>query len=99
MVSIRKCLYISMIRNGNRLMSPFHGTFDNILDIGNAVHVAHLGMAMQFHALINARIHTNRCKISTFFYTNNGAYSKFTVKFVNGCDTFDLYKFALIDFS
>ena len=71
MVSIRERLYISMVRNCNCLMSPFHGAFDNILDIRNTIHIAHLGMAMQLHTLINARIHANRCKIGAFFNTDN----------------------------
>ena len=41
-----ECLYCPVIRNGDRFVPPGGGAFYDIPDIGNAIHIAHLGMAV-----------------------------------------------------
>ena len=65
MVGIRERLHITVIRDCDRLMSPFHRAFYDILDIRHAVHITHLGMAVKFHSFLRTVIHTNRRKIRT----------------------------------
>ena len=92
MVCIRKCLHISVICNGNGFVSPFHGSFDDVFDIGNTIHITHFCMTMQFHSFHRAGIHTGGYKRWNLFNANDRTDSQFTVKTVNGCYTFDLQK-------
>ena len=46
MIGIRKCLHDTMVRDGDRLMTPGFCTFDDIFYIGNTVHVTHFCMTM-----------------------------------------------------
>ena len=72
MVSIRKCLHISMVSDGDRLVSPFHRTFNDVFDIGDSVHIAHFSMAVQLDSLFRACIHSCGRKISCLFDADNG---------------------------
>ena len=51
MVRVRECLRHAVVCDGDGRMSPVVGTFYDILHLGDAVHVAHLCMAVQLHAL------------------------------------------------
>ena len=42
MVRIRKCLHTAVVGDSDRVHAPLFGTFDDILDLGNTVHIAHL---------------------------------------------------------
>ena len=46
-----------MIGDGDRLVAPAGGLQDDIARLGNAVHIAHLRMKMQLHALLYGIIH------------------------------------------
>ncbi len=52
MVGIRKGLHISVIRDGNRRPPPFIGPLYEGRALGNAVHIAHLRMHVELHALV-----------------------------------------------
>ena len=55
-----------MVCDGKRPVSPLFCTLDNILHIGHAVHIAHLGMTVQLHALSRAVVHPRRREIRNF---------------------------------
>ncbi len=59
MVGIRERLHITVIRNGNGFMAPFHGSSDNIFHFRDAVHITHFCMAVEFHPFLRAGVHTN----------------------------------------
>ena len=58
MVGVRKGLDTAVIRHCDGVHAPFFCPLDNILHFGNAVHIAHLCMAVQLHALFLRIIHT-----------------------------------------
>ena len=92
MICIRERLYISVVCDGDGLVSPFHGTFDDVFDIGNTIHITHFCMAVQFHTFHRTGVHTGRYKGRDFFNTNDRTDGQLTVKPVNRCYTFDLQK-------
>ena len=51
MVGVRESLYISVIRDRDSRHTPGIGSFDQVLALGHAVHIAHLRMAVQFDPL------------------------------------------------
>ena len=92
MICIRKSLYHAVIRNGNRRMPPLVGALDNVLCLRNPVHIAHLGVTVQFHSLFHGSIHPAHSKIRDFFDACNGADSQLMVEFVHHGDAFYFYK-------
>ena len=56
MVSVRECLNITVVCNGNGLVAPAHGTFHNILYVRYAIHVAHLGVTVKLNTLFGSSI-------------------------------------------
>ena len=91
-VSLRECLDHSVIGNGNGLMSPLIGSFDNGFCIGNSVHVAHLSMAVKFYSFFRTVIHTAVLKAGDLLDPNHRADSQFTVIPVNGGNPLQLYE-------
>ena len=59
MVCIRERLYIPMVGDSNRLMSPFHRTLYDIFYLRDTIHIAHFGMTVKLYAFLRARIHTD----------------------------------------
>ncbi len=51
MSRIRKGLNISVIRYGNGRHTPLEGSFYQILALGDAVHIAHLSVAVELDPL------------------------------------------------
>ena len=90
MVRVRESLYIAVIRDGDRLVPPLHGAFYNILDIRDAIHIAHLRMAVQFHALLRAGVCTGGRKIRNLFDADHRTDRKLTVELVNRRHPLDL---------
>ena len=78
----------SMICDGNSRMSPGICPRNNILHIGNAVHITHLCMAMQFHTLYRTVIHSAFCKIRNLFNTGHGTDGQVMVIFIYHGDAF-----------
>ena len=71
MVCIRECLYIAVVGDRNRLMSPFHRTFYNILALGHTIHITHLCMTVQFHTLLRTGVHTGGRKVCNLLNSND----------------------------
>ena len=94
MVGISKALYHTVIRDGNGGMSPLIGTFHNVLCLGNTVHIAHLGMAVQFHPLFHGSIHPAGGKIRNPFDTRNRTNRQFMIKLIHHGDSLDFDKTA-----
>ena len=90
MVRVRESLYIAVVRDGNRLVSPLHGAFYNILDIRDAIHIAHLRMAVQLHALLRAGVCTCGRKIRNLFDADHRTDRKLTVELVDRRHTLEL---------
>ena len=63
MVGIRKGLHITMVCDGYSLVSPFHGTLYDVLDIRDTIHITHLGMAVKLHTLVRAVVHPDCGKV------------------------------------
>ena len=51
MVRVRECLCHAVIRDSDRRMAPVMGALYDILHLGDSVHIAHLCMAVELHAL------------------------------------------------
>ena len=51
MIGIRKRLNISMVSDGNGRHPPLIRSFDQVLALGYAVHIAHFRVAVQFDSL------------------------------------------------
>ncbi len=66
---IRKCLYHTVICDRDRRMSPFICPLYNIDNIGNTVHIAHFGMAVQFYTFFCTVIHSGHGKIFCLLQT------------------------------
>ena len=70
MICIRERLYTSMVCDGDSLVSPLLGTFDDILYICDTIHIAHLGMTVQLHTFLDTVIHSDRSKIRNLLQAN-----------------------------
>ena len=57
MIGAWKRLYHSMVRDRDCLMPPGRRFFDDIGNLRNPIHVAHLGVAMKFHPFSDTVIH------------------------------------------
>ena len=51
MICVRKRLSYTVIRDSDRRMSPVVGALYDIFHLGDSVHIAHLCMAVELHAL------------------------------------------------
>ena len=94
MVGIRECLHNTVIRNGDRRMSPFIGTLHNILSLGNTVHIAHLRMAVKLHPFSCTVITSGGGKVRDLLYPGQRTDGQFIVKFIDSGNPFELYKGA-----
>ena len=72
-ISIGKCLDAAVVRHRDGGHAPLLGPFDDILHLGNPVHVAHLGMAVKLHPLFQAVVHALAGKILRLLDSHNGA--------------------------
>ena len=95
MVCIGKGLYHSVIRDCNGRMSPPISALYKILCLRDAVHIAHLGVAVKLHSFFQAVVLTGGGKIRYLFHSNDRTYGEFIVKFVNRGDSFEFDKGAL----
>ncbi len=94
MVGIRKGLDTAVIRYRHRVHSPLFGPLNEVLYLGNAVHIAHLGMAVQFHTLDRSIVHAFRRKILAFFNTHNRTDGQLPVETVDVRHAFQPDKLA-----
>ena len=87
MACLREGLHTAMIRDSQSLHAPFLSLLDDARHIRNAIHIAHLGMTVELHALYRAVIHTLAGEILRLFDAAHRTDSQFTVKPVNGSHT------------
>ena len=85
MAGLREGLHASMVSNCQRFHSPLLGFFDDARHIGHTIHIAHLGMAMQLHALHRTVVHTFAGEIFCFLNTAHRTDRQFAVKPVDRC--------------
>ena len=87
MIRIGKALYHTMIRNGNGPVSPFISSLNDILCLGNTVHITHFRMTVQFHPLTGGGIHSCIGEIRNLLNTGNGSDSQFMIELIHHADT------------
>ena len=86
-----------MVRYSHSGHAPLLGPLDDAFYLGYAVHIAHLCMAVQLHALFQAGVHALAGKIIRLLDSHDGAKGQLAVKLVNGGDSLYLDKHARID--
>ena len=96
-VGIREGLDAAMVRYSHSGHAPLLGPLDDAFYLGYAVHIAHLCMAVQLHALFQAGVHALAGKIIRLLDSHDGAKGQLAVKLVNGGDSLYLDKHARID--
>ena len=96
-VGVREGLYTAVVRHRDGGHSPFLGPLDDILHLGNAVHVAHLGMAVQLHPLLQTSVHALACEIVALLDAHNGAKGQLSVELVDGGHALDADEGAHVD--
>ena len=82
MVCIRKRRDNAVIGDRNRLVPPLSGAGDDILDIRDAVHIAHLCMAVQLHSFDRSQIHPFLAEARNLYDPTHGANGDIMVKTV-----------------
>ena len=71
MVGVRKGLDTAVIRHCDGVHAPFFCPLDNILHFGNAVHIAHLCMAVKLHTLYRTVVHALSREILALLDSHN----------------------------
>ena len=97
MVCLREGLYHPVICDCDGWMSPFVGAFYQHTRIGNAIHITHLCMAVQFHTFFRAVVHPAGGKITDFLDARQGTDRDFMVELVDRGHTFQLQKSTFFD--
>ena len=92
---VRIGLHHAVIRHSDGRMAPGFGPLDDILHIGDAVHIAHLRMAVELHPLDLASVHAGRTEIRRLLDAHHSSYVQLIVKAVLGREPADLHKHAL----
>ena len=88
----RKCLYRTVIRDCNTLMPEGDCLGNDIPHVGNTVHITHLRVTVQLHALVHGVVHSFCYKIPDLFNTHNGAYGQLMIKVIQCRYALDLDK-------
>ena len=92
MIGIRESLCHAMICDRNGRMAPFISSLYDILCLGYAVHIAHLGMTMKFHTLTRAVVVSGGCKIRYLLDARHRTDRQFIVKPVHHRNALQLDK-------
>ena len=92
MICIGKTLHHPVIRNGHSSVPPLMRPLHNILRFGDAVHIAHLRVAVQLYSPVRRRIHTRGGKVFDFFNAVDGADGQVMVEFIQIHHTLQLHK-------
>ena len=88
MVCVGEGLDAAMVCDGKGGHPPFFCPLHDVLHLGNAVHIAHLGMTVEFHPLHRSIVLPSGGEIFAPFDSCNGPDSQLTVKAVNGGNPF-----------
>ena len=90
MICIRKALNHTVICESYRLMPPLICSLYDVPGLGNAVHITHLCMTVQFHSPFRRRIRTGSGKIGYGLDPRQRTNSQFMVEFIQCSYPFDL---------
>ena len=93
-VCLRECLYHTVVCDGNGRMSPLIGTLYQSFRLCDAVHVAHLGVAVKLHSLLRTGVHSGASEICNLLDSGNGTNGKLAVETVDGGDALDFQEGA-----
>ena len=96
-VRIRECLHNTVIRDGNRLMSPGFCPVYDVFYIGNAVHVTHFCVTVKFHSFFRPGIQPRFAEILDLFDAKHRTDAKLSVKPVDCRHATDLQKCSGFD--
>ena len=92
MVCLRKRLDHAVVRDGNGGMSPLVGALYQLRCVGDAVHIAHLRMAVQLHTFLRAGIPAAFAEITALFDPEHGHDRQLPVKGIHRRASFQLHK-------
>ena len=70
---IRVRLDYSVVCDGYGFVAPSFGLLDEILDLGNSVHIAHFRMAVKLHSFVFVVVYPKLSKVCGFFDAGQGA--------------------------
>ena len=82
---LREGLHTAVVSDCQGLHPPLLGLFDDARHIRNTIHIAHLGMTVELHALHRTVIHTFAGEILCLFDAAHRTDGQFAVKPVDGC--------------
>ncbi len=88
-IGFRKCLYVSMIGQGQRRHFPVIDRFHQFIHIRNCIQLTKFGVTMEFHTLFRAFVHSFyhiRCRC--FFNAPHRGNGYFLIKAIQGSYTF-----------
>ena len=96
-VRVRERLDTAMIRYRQCRHPPLFRPFHEVLHLGDTIHVTHLRMAVELHALHRGVIHPLGSKILTLPDAHDRTDGQLTVKLVDGRDSLDLNEVSFLD--
>ena len=96
-VRVRERLDTAMIRYRQCRHPPLFRPFHEVLYLGNAIHIAHLRMAVELHSLHRGIIHTLGGKVLALLNAHDGTDSQLAVELINGGDSLDLDEVSFLD--
>ena len=79
-VRIRESLHNTVICDGDRLMSPGFCPVYDVFYIGNAIHITHFCVTVQFHTFLRPGVHPLFAEILDFFDTKHRTDTELSVK-------------------
>ena len=97
MVRVRERLNTAVIRYRQCRHSPLLRPLYQVLYLGNAIHIAHLRMAVELHSLHRGIIHTLGGKVLALLNAHDGTDSQLAVELINGGDSLDLDEVSFLD--
>ena len=97
MIGIRESLHTAVICHGKGRHTPLFRPLYDILDLGNAIHVAHFRMTVELHPLDGCMILPLCREVLTFLDTDNRPHRQLTIKFVDDGYSLDADKIPFFD--
>ena len=94
MIGVREPLHHAVVRDGDGPMAPLVGALYDVLGLGYAVEIAHLGMAVELHPLMGGGVIADRGEIRYLLDAGERSDGQLMVEFVQGSHAPDLHEGA-----